>query len=91
MQRGSQRIFSFEAGDAAQIVCDLDKEYSENTQEMMWTLNDGPLPEHVERTDRLHTSLIVIRNLTAEDEGVYSCGQKQKIAQVLFLQKPGTI
>ncbi|KER33801.1 hypothetical protein T265_00466 [Opisthorchis viverrini] len=88
MQRGSQRIFSFEAGDAAQIVCDLDKEYSENTQEMMWTLNDGPLPEHVERTDRLHTSLIVIRNLTAEDEGVYSCGQKQKIAQVLFLQKP---
>ncbi|KAF7233480.1 hypothetical protein EG68_03996 [Paragonimus skrjabini miyazakii] len=83
----NQKVFSYESGEAAQITCDVDKQHAETGKDIVWTLNDGPLRTGMKRTDRLLTSIIIIPNMTPEDEGVFTCEQQGKIRQIHLIEK----
>ncbi|CAH8527030.1 unnamed protein product [Dicrocoelium dendriticum] len=87
MKDGGRKLFSFEPEESVQIICDVDKQLVNNSKEVQWFFNSGPLREHVKRIDRLYVSMLILLNMSPEDEGVYTCGQNQRETQVHLIHK----
>ncbi|TPP60631.1 hypothetical protein FGIG_03387 [Fasciola gigantica] len=86
-----KRVYGYSPGESVEMVCRVEKEFVETGKDIRWTFNGGPVPEGLNRIDRLKASILLTNDLQPSHEGHYVCHLDSKTLQVQLVQRPVTL
>ncbi|VDP71365.1 unnamed protein product [Echinostoma caproni] len=86
-----KRVYGYGPGESVEMVCRVEREFVETGKDIQWTFNGGPIPEGLNRIDRIKASILLTNDLQPQHEGHYVCHMGEKTLQVQLIQRPVTL